>query len=81
VLAFGGTLQHLKNPLLTIIESFKPPVDADGKVNGESKGDMNEEALKRRPEIQIQRERVTELEGLIAQESAKHEMQTNKILK
>ena len=32
-------------------------------------------------EIQEQREFITELEGLIAQETAKYEMQTNKILK
>lgn len=56
--------------------------DHDG--NGEAEGDdddMDEEELERRREIQEQREFINELEGLIAQETAKYELQTNKILK
>ncbi|KAE8552356.1 hypothetical protein EYB25_006250 [Talaromyces marneffei] len=55
--------------------------DADGEADGEDDEDMDEGALERRREIQEQREFITELEGLIAQETAKYEMQMNKILK
>lgn len=62
-------------------ESEDSDRDADGEADGEDEEDMDEEALERRREIQEQREMITELEGLIAQETAKYEMQTNKILK
>jgi transcription initiation factor TFIID subunit 7 len=62
-------------------ESEESDRDADGEADGEDEEDMDEEALERRREIQEQREFITELEGLIAQETAKYEMQTNKILK
>lgn len=62
-------------------ESEESDRDADGEADGEDEEDMDEEALERRREIQEQREMITELEGLIAQETAKYEMQTNKILK
>lgn len=62
-------------------ESEESDRDADGDADGEDEDDMNEGALERRREIQEQREFITELEGLIAQETAKYEMQTNKILK
>lgn len=62
-------------------ESEESDRDADGEADGDDEEDMDEEALERRREIQEQREFITELEGLIAQETAKYEMQTNKILK
>jgi transcription initiation factor TFIID subunit 7 len=43
--------------------------------------DFDDEAVERHREVQEQREMITELEGLIAQETAKYEMQANKILK
>ncbi|OKL58698.1 hypothetical protein UA08_06021 [Talaromyces atroroseus] len=61
-------------------ESDESDREADGEADGDD-GDLDEEALERRREIQEQREFITELEGLIAQETAKYEMQTNKILK
>ncbi|EED13261.1 transcription initiation factor TFIID subunit 7, putative [Talaromyces stipitatus ATCC 10500] len=61
-------------------ESEESDREADGDANGEEE-DMDEEALERRREIQEQREFIAELEGLIAQETAKYEAQTNKILK
>jgi transcription initiation factor TFIID subunit 7 len=61
-------------------ESDESDRDADAEADGED-GDLDKEALERRREIQEQREFITELEGLIAQETAKYEMQTNKILK
>ena len=62
-------------------ESEESDRDADGEADGEDEEDMDEETLERRREIQEQREMITELEGLIAQETAKYEMQANKILK
>lgn len=67
--------------MLIISEVLRPPVDADGKANGESQGDITEKAPKRRSEIQIQCKRKTGLEGLIALETAKYEVQTNEIFK
>lgn len=69
---FKRSLKHLETPLLTIIEGCKPPVDADREADEEPK---------QRLEIQAHREHITELEGLVAQETARYGMQTNKKLK
>ena len=73
--------QYEKDKAKKASKSGKALDDADGEADGDDEEDMDEEALERRREIQEQREFITELEGLIAQETAKYEMQTNKILK
>lgn len=80
---FERPVKHIENLLPTIIQGFNPPGDTSGGADGEPEGDVNENALGRHPEIQIQRERLTvrELEDTIAEESAKYEMQRNKIFK
>ncbi|KAH8692030.1 TAFII55 protein conserved region-domain-containing protein [Talaromyces proteolyticus] len=55
--------------------------ESDREESGGPDADMDDETLERRREVQEQREIITELEGLIAQETAKYEMQGNKILK
>ncbi|CRG91739.1 hypothetical protein PISL3812_08791 [Talaromyces islandicus] len=54
---------------------------SDREESGGPDVDLDDEAVERHREIQEQREMISELEGLIAQETAKYEMQANKILK
>lgn len=74
-------MQHLESPLLTIIEGCEPPVDADGKADGQSKGDTTEKVPKQLSEIQMQQKRKAAIESLIAEEIAKYEMETDLVLK
>ncbi|PCH08066.1 Hypothetical protein PENO1_009050 [Penicillium occitanis (nom. inval.)] len=62
-------------------EGCEPPVDADGTADSQSKGATTEKALKQFSEIQMQQKRKAAIESLIAEETAKYEMETDLVLK